>query len=552
MWPHVSHAWAVLSCASFGVFGLLRAHIYSKTEFESLEYVMKKVLVGDLFRSPWSRWIFGLLLLASAAITYPTWWPMMDGWIGKTVAARREASSNSKSETADAHGEDEHAHEEAGHDHAKHDEIASLELSPQSLKNLGLTADYLQPIKLSDFYRTVTIPSIIVAKPGRTNIHVSSPMIGIVQHVHAVSGEAVVQGDLLFEVRLTYEDLVDTQTQLLKNLSDREIEQREVARLEEVTRSGAVASKLLLERQYALQKLESAIAAQRAALKLHGLSDDQVDTIVRERSLLRDLTIVAPGIDTHSHDENDLRLSDRRFRAASYNGPVSFNGMGQPHGVQAEQPIPMTVDQLSAAKGQGVQAGEMLCTLSDYSTLYIEGKAFEQDAPAITAVAANGWPIEAIVPAVAGQETVTDLKVAFVASAVVPQSRTLSFFVNLPNSILRDEKTAEGQRFVTWKYRVGQRLELQVPVEAWEQQIVLPVDAAVKDGADWFVFQQNGDHFDRVAVHVKHRDQRYVVIENDGAIFPGDVVALRSAHQMQMAIKNKSGAGADPHAGHNH
>ncbi|XZE17414.1 efflux RND transporter periplasmic adaptor subunit [Pirellulaceae bacterium SH449] len=513
---------------------------------------MKKVSFRDVLGSPWSRWTFGLLMLAAGAFTYPTWWPMLDGWIGSTVAARREASSSANSEAADAHGEDDHAQEDDGHDHAGHDEMASLELSPQSLKNLGLTADFLQPIKLSNFYRTVTIPSIIVAKPGRTNIQVSSPMIGIVQHVHAVSGEAVVQGDLLFEVRLTYEDLVDTQTQLLKNLSDREIEQREVARLEEVTRSGAVASKLLLERQYALQKLESSIASQRAALKLHGLSDDQIDTIISERRLLRDLTIVAPGIETHSHDENDLRLSDRRFRAASFSGPVSFNGMVQQNGVPVEQPIPMTIDQLSAAKGQGVQAGQMLCTLSDYSTLYIEGKAFEQDAPAIAAVAANGWPIEAIVPAVAGQETVPELKVVFVASAVDPQSRTLSFFVNLPNSILRDEKTAEGQRFVTWKYRVGQRLELRVPVEAWENEIVLPVDAAVKDGADWFVFQQNGDHFDRVAVHVKHRDQRYVVIENDGAIFPGDVVALRSAHQMQMAIKNKSGAGADPHAGHNH
>lgn len=513
---------------------------------------MNKVSFRDLFRSPWSRWFLGLLLLATATFTYPTWWPMLDGWIGSAVAARREGPSSGSSEATDAHGEDDHAHEDDGHDHAGHDEMASLELSPQSLKNLGLTPEYLQPIKLSDFYRTVTIPSIIVAMPGRTNIQVSSPMIGIVQHVHAVSGEAVVQGDLLFEVRLTYEDLVDTQTQLLKNLSDREIEQREVARLEEVTRSGAVAGKLLLERQYALQKLESSIAAQRAALKLHGLSDDQVETIVRERRFLRDLTIVAPGIDTHSHDANDMRLSDRRFRAASFNGPVALNGMGQPNEIPTAQPIPMTVDQLGAAKGQGVQAGEMLCTLSDYSALYIEGKAFEQDAPAIAAVAANGWPIEAIVPAVAGQETVPDLKVAFVASAVDAQSRTLSFFVNLPNSILRDEETAEGQRFVTWKYRIGQRLELRVPVEAWEKQIVLPVDAAVKDGADWFVFQQNGDHFDRVAVHVKHRDQRYVVIESDGAIFPGDVVALRSAHQMQMAIKNKSGAGADPHAGHNH
>jgi cobalt-zinc-cadmium efflux system membrane fusion protein len=118
---------------------------------------------------------------------------------------------------------------------------------------------------------------------------------------------------------LTYEDLVDTQTQLLKNLADVAVEEREIARLEEVTRSGAVASKILLERQYALQKLQSSIAAQRAALKLHGLSDEQIDTIIREQRLLRDLTIVAPEIDNHAHDENNLRLSDRRFRQSASN-----------------------------------------------------------------------------------------------------------------------------------------------------------------------------------------------------------------------------------------
>jgi multidrug efflux pump subunit AcrA (membrane-fusion protein) len=290
---------------------------------------------------------------------------------------------------------------------------------------------------------------------------------------------------------------------------------------------------MLLERQYALQKLQSSIGAQRAALKLHGLTDEQIDTIVREQRLLRDLSIVAPEIDNHAHEENNLRLSNRRLMSAS------FQQADQP--APATEPVPLIVERLSASKGQGVQAGEMLCALSDYSTLYIEGKAFEQDAPAIAEVAAKGWPIEAIIPGVAGQETITELSLAFVASAVDPQSRTLSFFVNLPNTKLRDQKTPDGQRFVTWKYRVGQRLEVRVPVEAWEQQIVLPVDAAVKDGADWFVFQQNGDHFDRVPVHVKYRDQRYVVIENDGAIYPGDVIALRSAHQMQMAIKNKSG-----------
>jgi hypothetical protein len=81
---------------------------------------------------------------------------------------------------------------------------------------------------------------------------------------------------------------------------------------------------------------------------------------------------------------------------------------------------------------------------------------------------------------------------------------------------------------------------------------VLPIEAVVKEGIDSFIFQQNGEHFDRIPVHEKYRDQTSVVIENDGSIYPGDVVALRGAHQMQMALKNKSGGGIDPHAGHSH
>ena len=81
---------------------------------------------------------------------------------------------------------------------------------------------------------------------------------------------------------------------------------------------------------------------------------------------------------------------------------------------------------------------------------------------------------------------------------------------------------------------------------------MLPVDAVVNEGAESFVFQQNGDRFDRKPVHVEYRDQRWVVIENDGTLFPGDVVATAGAYLMHLALKNKAGGGVDPHAGHNH
>jgi multidrug efflux pump subunit AcrA (membrane-fusion protein) len=424
-------------------------------------------------------------------------------------------------------------------------QAASLALTAQSRLNLGLTDEYLKPIELTTYSRSITVPAVIVPKPGRSQIVVASPLNGVVTHVHAVTGEAVMPGELLFEIRLTYEDLVETQTLYLKTLSELEVENREIVRLEQATQSGAISGKSLLDRRYAKDKLEAHLRSLREALRLHGLSDRQVDAIGQDGKLLRDLKVVAPDIDRHDENE-ELRLSQNPYR------PVSLTSSGMAVSPESENHKPLVIEELQVHKGQAVMAGEKLCSLSDYAELFIEGKAFEQDVPAIAQAAQQGWPVDAVFPGESGATRVTGLELAFVGNSIDADSRTLSFFVELKNQVMRDEKNSEGQRYLSWKYRLGQRLELQVPVEQWENQIVVPVDAVVKEGADWYVFQQNGANFTRVPVHVKHRDQSSAVIANDGSIFPGDVIALKSAHQMQMAIKNKSGGGADPHAGHNH
>ncbi len=501
----------------------------------------------------WIRWLVIAVVAAvgvGTAATWSRWWPTVTAMIDGIVHAQKDpASALDHDHSHGGHSHDAHEHDSGSdhdhaHDHAHDDASASqsLDLTAQALKNLGLTSEYLKPVQLSDYHRNISIPAIVAARPGRTQIRVSSPLSGVVMHVHAVTGQAVMPGELLFKVRLTYEDLVETQTQFLKSLSELEVERREIARLEEVVQSGAVPGKSLIERRYAKEKLEAYLTSLRESLKLHGLSGEQIRSIEVDRKLLRDLEIIAPDIDSHDKDEN-LRLSNIPVRPATYRLNESPSH---------ELARPMVIEDLKVDKGQGVMSGEMLCTLSDYSELYIEGRAFEQDAPAVATAAEKGWTIDALVPSTNGQEQLSKLKLAYVANSVDPASRTLSFFVELPNQVIRDELRDEERRFISWKYRIGQRMQLLVPVEVWEKQIVLPVDAVVKDGADWYVFQQNGDQFQRVAVHVKYRDQSNVVIDNDGSIFPGDVVAHRSAHQLQMAIKNKSGGGVDPHAGHTH
>jgi multidrug efflux pump subunit AcrA (membrane-fusion protein) len=444
-----------------------------------------------------------------------------------------------QSDQDEDHAGDAHA----GRDHA-HSETQSLKLSRQARLNLGLTLEFLRPVQLQTYRRTITVPAVIVGRPGRTNIKVATPLTGVVDHVHAVTGEAVRPGTLLFEIRLTHEDLVQTQTDFLKSLGELDVEEREIVRLKEVAQSGAVAGKSLLERQYSKEKLEALLQSQREALRLHGLSDRQIEDIARQRRLLRELQITVPSPDSHAGHE-ELKLSERDLQ------PVAF--LDPPEAAAGSQKaVPLVIEELNAQKGQSVAAGEPLCTLADYSRLYIEGKAFEQDARALGRALQNGWTLTAAFDDGEQRFEETELKLAYIANAVDPVSRALSFFVDLPNEILRDRTNEEGQRFLSWKYRVGQRLELRVPVEEWPDQLVLPAEAVAREGAESYVFQENGDQFERVPVHVRYRDQQTAVIANDGSLYPGDIIALRSAHQLQMALKNKSGGGVDPHAGHNH
>jgi multidrug efflux pump subunit AcrA (membrane-fusion protein) len=492
---------------------------------------------------PWSavQIILCVVVAVAVAATSWRWWPALSGWVQQTVKGQKHVASLEHDHGGHGHDESSHAHE--GHEHA-HDESTSLELSKQARLNLGLSPQFVQPVRLQTFQRTIAVPAVIVERPGRTNIKVSTPLTGVVEHVHAVTGEAVQPGSLLFEIRLTHEDLVQTQTDFLRSLGELDVEEREIKRLNEIAQSGAVAGKTLLERQYAKEKLEALLKAQREALRLHGLSDRQIEQIVQQRHLLRELQISVPSPDAHGEQE-ELRLTEDSIHRVSFLGSSTQEGAGKPG-------PPLVIEQLNVQKGQSVAAGEQLCTLADYSRLYIEGKAFEQDSRALSRALQNGWSVTAIFDEEQGRYEQTGLKLAFISNAVDPVSRTLSFFVSLPNEIVREETNDEGQRFLSWKFRTGQRLELQVPVEEWPDEIVVPVDAIAKEGAESYVFQENGYHFDRVPVHVRYRDQRSVVIANDGSIYPGDVIALRGAHQLQMALKNKAGGGVDPHAGHNH
>lgn len=90
-------------------------------------------------------------------------------------------------------------------------------------------------------------------------------------------------------------------------------------------------------------------------------------------------------------------------------------------------------------------------------------------------------------------------------------------------------------------------------MKQWDGVIVLPARAVTEEGPDAFAFAVNGKKLERRQVHVVYQDGRNVVVANDGALFPGEPVALNNAYQLNLALKKQQGGGgADPHAGHMH
>lgn len=411
----------------------------------------------------------------------------------------------------DAHNDHGHVHDE--HAHGSENTIA---LSQQALKNIGFA-----PIRVeeSTFTRTISVPALVVERPGRSQIQITTPLTGVITKIHIIEGEAIEPGSPLFEVRLTHEDMVVAQREFLQSVEQLDVVNRELTRLESIG-EGVIAGKRILEQKYEQQKLLAVMKAQRQGLLLHGLSDEQVDNIIKHRELLPKLTVRAPE---HT-DETESCTDDHLFH----------------------------VQELDVQLGQQVSAGHRLCLIADHCELYVEGRAFEDDAGRLRIAAEHDWPVMAhLLTADADQSPIAGLRLLYLEDHVHLESRAFNFYLRLSNQITSNRKVGV-HRFIQWRFRPGQRLELEVPVEKWPDRIVLPVTAVVEEGPESYVFRQSGNTFERLPVHVDYRDHEAVVIEPDAEVSPGVTLAARGAYQMHLAIKNKSGGGIDPHAGHHH
>ncbi len=408
------------------------------------------------------------------------------------------------------------------HEHGGETAVASanpdtLTLSPTAWKNIGLVTKSVEP---ADFFKVVSVPAMVVERPGRSQIEITAPMTGVVTHIYPLERQAIDPGTPLFDLRLTHEDVVTAQSGFLTQLQGLDVINQELQRLKSIG-EGVIPGKRLIEKEYQRDQAAATLAAIRQSLLLHGMTPQQIEDMEKTRDVLKEITVVAPPY-SRNHEHAGV---DHQYHVQS----------------------------IQVNRGESVTAGQLLGTLADHCLLYVEGKAFEDDVYRLVQAARDETTVQ-VVPVSGGRDpdATLNLTVQSVSDQVEQQSRALKFYLLLPNERAGPAPSPSQREFPAWKYRPGQRMEVKIPTSGvLKNKIVLPPDAVVIDGPNAFVFEQNGKNFDRIDVHVLFRDKESVVLENDGQLV-GSVIAMNGAYQMHLAMKNQSGGAIDPHAGHSH
>ncbi len=402
------------------------------------------------------------------------------------------------------------------HDHGPKDRVLP---TSQALANLGISPG---PLALKSYRRTIEVPGGIVDRPGQSDRGVPAPVAGIVTRIHVEPGVAVGPGDLLFTLRVNSEYLQNAQAELFKTASEVMLNRKQRERL---AQGGITPEAKLLELDNQNSRLEVVARANVQDLLSRGLTTEQIAGVQRG-DLVRDVKVLAP-----------VALPGQTPLTSSAGSSFTYE-----------------MQEIKAELGQQVTAGQLLGLLANHQQLVVEGRALGREVSLIERAARADWPVEVEFLGDDGRPwpgTSQTFKIGYIANMLDPVRRIIPFHVPLKNE--GDSLTREGRTYLLWRYRPGQRVKVLVPVEEWKDVFVLPAAAVVREGAEAFVFRQNGDAFDRKPVHLLYLDSRHAVLNPEKSdVSAGQWVAPTGAAALNRMLKTQGGGEEDHHGHHHH
>ncbi|MGL6075436.1 MAG: efflux RND transporter periplasmic adaptor subunit [Fimbriiglobus sp.] len=412
-------------------------------------------------------------------------------------------------------------------------------LTTQAQKNLRITSG---PLKPEVFWKTISVPGMVIDRPGYSDRGVVAPVTGVVSRIHKIAGNTARPGEVLFTLKLLSESLHLTQTDLFKSAQDIKLAEIQIKRLRES--SGAIPEARIIEVDNQITRLEVAVKAYKQELLNRGVSPEQIEGVTAGK-FVSEIPIFVPNRPTELVSKSLTSINPMPAHDAAPSLARILDQNTSPAKQLARSVADQSgfeVEELKVELGQQVQAGQTLCLLANHQMLAVEGRAFRDESILLERVVKEGWPVEVDFEEEPGHgwgNLGQTFRVTYIANTIDAESRTFRFLIPLDNQSRTVETDAHAQTL--WRFRPGQRVRLLVRVEKLDNVFVLPSDAVARDGADTYVFRQNGDIFDRKPVQVVYRDRQKVVVANDGSVPPGIYVIQTGAAQLNRMVKSQSG-----------
>lgn len=302
-----------------------------------------------------------------------------------------------------------------------------------------------------------------------------------------------------------------------------------------------------IEKRYELQRLESQRLISMQELLVRGLSVEQVAQIIETRKLVRQFTVRVPGAAVSKVDDAALNRTPQVI-------PVSLSRLVADHQPLTDPKLSYSIEKIDVFPGKMIQPGDELCDLALHDELALTGLGFQRDSELIAQVLEHQWPITAIFETGESEPLVrSGLKIQYADNIVDAVTRLFKFYIPLDNEVVRDMPDPHDITYRSWRFKPGQRCRIAGTGRTLDEQDRAADRRCGEGRAGRLRFPAERQTVPCVPVVILYEDGRHSVLASEGSLFPGDVVAMNEAYQLNLAMKkSQGGAVVDLHAGHSH
>ena len=341
-----------------------------------------------------------------------------------------------------------------------------LRLSPEARRNLGVRVEAVGVENVQDILEV----DGAVDLPPEQRAEASSQLDGTIEAIYVERGQTVGAGQVIAEVASL--ELQQVQLELLQAHLQSALLEDTLKRLRQLGNGQAIARKRLLETESLYRSAVMQRDNARARLERVGLSRDQLEKLLSERTLVDLLPIRAP--------------------------------------------IDGTIVQFSKRLGQVIRAEEPLFEIHNLSHVLVRADLSERDASSVTVGTSARIRFVA-------QPT-------FLAEGVVVRSGSTFDVANRTLSVWIELKDQPAQSLFH-----GMLARITFALENSQQSLAVPKEAIARAGTRSFVFVQGVDGvLHRRAVELGRSDDRYVEIKK--GLESGELVAVQGAAALQTAF----------------